>query len=170
MRRSKLASKLKIGVSFLIQKENFIELADFVRVARGLNVDSIVIKHDIYGEQFTTAELEQISSDIAKLDGPNLEIREDLKYDFKSIKCFVPYFKVSMNPYGDLFSCCLGSQPGEINGYKLGSIKGDGNLETIWIKSKKIRTDIIKNGVSCKNCNYTDYKLNLIMGAKCQSI
>jgi len=164
-------SKLKVGVTFLIQPLNYTEVVDFVRLAEALHVDSIVIKQDVYKERaIDESELERINGELSRLKVSGLEIRDRMEYDFKGMRCFVPYFKIALNPSGDVFSCCLGSQPGEENGYKLGNLKSDGSLANIWKSSHGVRQGLMTNGVKCKNCNYTDYRINNMMRSQNASI
>jgi len=103
----------------------------------------------------------------AKLQhGDKVEIRPELP-DFQTgLPCIVPYFKSAINPYGELYSCCLGAQPKEVNGYKLGNVadnirKGKTNpLETVWKESRDIRLSMLKK-VACTSCNFTDRNINL---------
>jgi radical SAM protein with 4Fe4S-binding SPASM domain len=162
--KSERSSSLSIGVSFLLNEKNYLEIEAFCKYMLKLPIDAVIIKYDIRGiPNIPKEKFIEIESNLKKINDPRLEIRERLPLnDVKGMKCFVPYFKVAVNPYGDLYSCCLGSQPGERNGYFLGNLRNK-NLKEIWECSKNLIQSLGRDGVSCTNCNYTDYRINKIM-------
>ncbi|MBD3361222.1 radical SAM protein [Candidatus Woesearchaeota archaeon] len=153
-------STLNIGTTFLISAKNYGELVEFCKSMLDSGFDSVIVKHDIYGIQnIPSEELHSIGKQILKMDDSRIELREVVDPKVRGIKCYTPHFKVSLNPYGEVFSCCLGSQPMEKNGYLLGNIH-DHNLQDVWRSSKQIRIKMKSRGVVCNACNYTDYKIN----------
>jgi len=162
--KSEKSSSLSIGVSFLLNEKNYSEIEEFCKYILKLPIDAVVIKYNIYGlpnipkEKFT-----DIETSLKKINDSRIEIRERLPLDdIKGMKCFVPYFKVAINTYGDLYSCCLGSQLGKRNGYFLGNLHNK-NLKDTWESAKQLIQSLGRNGVSCTHCNYTDYRINKIM-------
>ncbi len=154
-------SKTSVGVTFLVNSHNYREIGDFSRYMTELGVDAIIIKHDIYdGHNIPEESIEEAKNVVLGIDNPRIHFREPLDMKIKGIRCFVPYFKTAFNPYGDLYSCCLGSQPGEKNGYLLGNFHSK-TIRRIWEDSRELRKKIRSEGVNCINCNYTDYKINL---------
>jgi len=151
-------SELKIGVSFIVSELNINELLDFCNEMNLIDVDTIIVKYDIY-DQTPFSDHIRSNVDKAKKISDKVESRVDEKIAPFGLSCFVPYFKVSFNPYGELFSCCLGSQPGEKNGYFLGNLHNQ-SLREIWKASRDLRQKLIMEGVQCVNCNYTDHKIN----------
>jgi radical SAM protein with 4Fe4S-binding SPASM domain len=53
------------------------------------------------------------------------------------------YFKIALDPYGQVYSCCLASQPNETNGYLFSNIKNE-KLSDIWEKEKDYFRNPIK--------------------------
>jgi len=159
-------SALNVGTTFLISDKNYGELVEFCRYMLDSGLDSVIVKHDIYVTQrVPSKELQDISKQISDMNDSRMEIREVVEPKVRGIKCYTPHFKVSLNPYGEVFSCCLGSQPGERNGYLLGNLHKNSFTE-IWEASKPIRVKMKSEGVFCSNCNYTDYTINKKIGSK----
>ncbi|MEM2661608.1 MAG: radical SAM protein [Nitrososphaeria archaeon] len=162
--KSERSSSLSIGVSFLLNEKNYLEVEDFCKYMLKLPIDAVVIKYNIYGlPNISKEKLNNIETSLKKLNDPRIEIRERLPLNkIRGMKCFIPYFKVAINPYGDLYSCCLGAQLGERNGYFLGNLHNK-SFKDIWESAKSLIQNLGKNGVSCTCCNYTDYRINKTM-------
>ncbi|MFW5794732.1 MAG: radical SAM protein [Candidatus Woesearchaeota archaeon] len=159
-------SSLNIGTTFLISDKNYGELVEFCRSMLERDLDSIIVKHDIYGIQRVPSEESQfISEQVSDMDDSRIELREVVDPKVKGIKCYMPHFKVSLNPYGEVYSCCLGSQPTEKNGYLLGNLHKN-SFREIWESSKPIRVKMKSEGVFCSDCNHTDYIINKKIGNK----
>lgn len=157
-------SLLNIGTTFLINNKNYKEVLGFCRYMLDAGLDSVIVKHDIYGVQnIPSQELQSIKKLILEMNNPRIEIREALNLKVKGMKCYMPHFKVSLNPYGEVFSCCLGSQPTERNGYLLGNLHKN-SFQEIWEASKPIRVKMKSEGVVCSDCNHTDYIINCKIG------
>lgn len=158
------SSSISIGTSFLINKKNYSEAEEFCKHMLNLNIDAIIIKYDIYGTHGIPEEkLNEIEAKIRKIDDPRIELRERISLnDVKGTKCFIPYFKVAINPYGDLYSCCLGSSTRGRNGYFLGNLH-DNSFKGIWDSTKPVIRGLARNGVACSFCNYTDFQINKVM-------
>ena len=155
--------ELKIGTTFLVNKENYQEAVDFCERMLQLGIDEIIIKHDIYSiHKISKQKLEELLDKLELIQDSRLNIRRQTSMEMNELRCFTPYFKISLNPYGDVYSCCLASQPGETNGYKLGNIKKK-NIAEVWETSQELRLAIRTKGVHCNYCNYTDYLLNKLM-------
>jgi MoaA/NifB/PqqE/SkfB family radical SAM enzyme len=159
-KRNAGTSNLNIGVSFLISEYNYSEVEEFCLNFLRLGIDAIVIKHDIYDIYTTSgAKWDEIRERLSKIDDVRLEIRPRLRSEILGHPCIIPYVQVVANPYGDIFSCPLGSQPGEKNGYCLGNIKRQ-TLLNLWQGSRAIRQNLRVRGVSCTRCNSTDAEIN----------
>ena len=157
-------STLNIGTTFLINDKNYGEVTDFCKYMLNSGLDSVIIKHDIYATKIVSSEkLNKIKDKILKINDSRIEFREKINPLVRGIKCYIPYFKIAINPYGEIFSCCLGSQPIEKNGYLLGNLHNE-TLQEIWMKSKPIRQRMKSQGVKCEDCNYTDYLINKKIG------
>jgi len=154
--------ELQIGATFLIGRLNYFELVAFCESMVKIGVDEIIVKHNIFNEREINPETMDKILDELEIIRSNIVVRRPIQIVLNNIKCYTPYFKIALNPYGDVYSCCLASQPGELNGYKLGNIK-DNNLADIWRLSKDLRHSLIEKGVHCNNCNYTDFLLNKSM-------
>lgn len=169
--RKQRGGNVDIGSTCIIGPDNAAQLTQFADLMLDqLGIDKVVFKHDIYGEfaadESSRAEINSQLKATKERYGDKVEIRSELP-DFKTgFPCVVPYFKSAINPYGELYSCCLGAQPKEVNGYKLGNIadnirEGKTNpLEIVWKESRATRLSMLKQ-VACTSCNFTDRNINL---------
>lgn len=158
--RDQRNTDLEVGTTFLINDTNKDEAVQFAEEMVERGVDEIIYKHDIYGLVTTDAEeLANLQSQLEGIDDDVVEVRPKLEMDVPGTRCFIPYFKTAITPYGDVFSCCLGTQPGEDAGYGLGNL-WEQSFEQIWSSSADIRYDMRTDGVDCSSCNHTDYKIN----------
>lgn len=161
---------LEIGTTCIIGEENAEELEEFADIMIGqIGVDHVIYKSDIYGNiKPDSEEATLVNQQLARAQekyGDKIDYRPDLGGFEPGKPCAVPYFKAVLNSYGELYSCCLGAQPGERNGYKFGDVKAEirnGNtdaLVTVWEQTSDIRSKMLKK-VGCMNCNFTDRKIN----------
>lgn len=161
---------VNIGATCIIGEVNARQLTEFANLMLGdISLDTIAYKADIYSEfKPNEASREEINNQLAQvkqLYGNRVEIRPILPPFQTGAPCVVPYFKPVINPYGELYSCCLGAQPRETNGVKLGNISeaifsGEQNpFAKVWTESKQIR-EKIKKRVSCTTCSFTDREIN----------
>lgn len=154
---------IKIGVTFLINKDNFHETRVFCEKMIGLGVDSIIIKTDVYGcYVISKDEVNKISVEVSELMSDKIEFRETNVAVPELMSCFISHFKIAINPFGEVYSCCLAAQPGNDNGFELGNVK-EKTLSEIWRESAKKRLSVKKVGIKCDFCNYTDYRLNKML-------
>lgn len=161
---------LEIGATCVIGEENAGELEELADLMIGqIGVDHVIYKSDIYGNIKPNSEeavlVDQQLARVKEKYASKIDYRPD-PGGFESGKpCVVPYFKAVLNPYGEFYSCCLGAQPGERNGYKFGDVKAEvrnGNtdaLATVWERTAGVRRKMIEK-VGCTNCNVTDRKIN----------
>lgn len=162
-------TNILIGASFITNSYNQEEIIQFADVLLGkIGIDKVIYKHDMYGKYIPDSRkggVEESLSIVKSNWGDAVEIRTQLEVFNTSLPCIIPYFKVAINPYGDLFSCCLGAQPKETNGYFLGNLANDLNrsntnaFENVWKGSWKTRQTMLE-GIKCKDCNYTDRLIN----------
>ena len=165
--KSHLGYGPQIGASLTIQEENIDEVYLFIEtMLLDYAVDSVIIKNDIYESTLEHIEksfdfsdkLNELKSKLHSTQ--NIELRQPLKDEnVGRIPCFVPYFKVAINPYGDVFTCCLGAQPEDQGGYLLGNLLHS-SFESIWKKSYSSRINLQRNLHDCQSCNYNDHKIN----------
>lgn len=161
--KEKTGSKLKIGVTFLVNYVNYHETVDFCEEMLRLVVDEIIIKHDVYSmHQIPKERLERVLDELEIINDNRINIRRPIIMELNGLGCFVPYFKIALSPYGDVYSCCLAAQPGETNGCALGNIKND-SFVNIWEQSRDLRFVLRTKGTACAYCNYTDYRLNRLI-------
>lgn len=153
-------AELEIGTTFLINDINKDEAVTFAEEMLERGVDEIIYKHDIYNLVTTDeCELDRLQRSLKSIDTDRIKVRSKLSMDVPGTQCFVPYFKTAITPYGDVYSCCLGTQPGEDAGYGLGNLWEE-NFEEIWKSSANLRENMRTEGVGCNSCNHTDYKIN----------
>lgn len=154
---------IKIGATFLINQDNYHETKMFCEKMLGLGVDSVIIKTDVYGYYIINKdEADRISAEINELMNDKIEFRETDVVTPELMGCFIPHFKIAIDPFGKVHSCCLAAQPGNDNGFELGNIR-EKSLGEIWKESKEKRLTVKKVGIKCAFCNYTDYKLNKLL-------
>jgi MoaA/NifB/PqqE/SkfB family radical SAM enzyme len=160
--RAQLRRTVKVACTFLISEPNLPEIETFSEVMiEGIGVDTVVYKSDIYGR--VTSQDPLVGERLSRLRdkyGHRVEIRTELRDGPAAGPCIVPYLKVAFDPYGGLYSCCLGAQPGETNGLGFGSLRAAGSFQRLWDSAASKRTAMRTTGVSCKDCNHTDRALN----------
>jgi hypothetical protein len=162
--RETRAPALRVGTTFVVHAENQGETLDFARRMLELRVDTVVFKFDIDPQRRLSAErYARALEGVRALEDRRIEVRPYEPPEPRGLSCFVPFFKAAFNPYGELFSCCLGSQPGETNGLRLGSLRGS-SFARLWEDSRPVREQL-QRGVSCTTCNATDAMLNRLMRA-----
>lgn len=160
IKRDAEAAPLSIGVTFLVNRDNYQETVLFCHALLKFQIDALVIKHDIYGvNALTSVEWDHLLTGLSEIDDRRLDIRKPMTNDAKGNPCIIPSFQIVCNPYGDVYSCPLGSQPGETNGYLLGNLRNQSLLE-VWDQSAPLREKIRQHGVHCAFCNSTDLALN----------
>jgi MoaA/NifB/PqqE/SkfB family radical SAM enzyme len=151
---------LKVGVTFLLNEINYEEAINFCNEMLSLNVDSIIIKDDVYNKIKVPDSIKDlISTTIGKMSDNKIEFRESKNYPISRTKCFMPYFKVAVDTFGIVHSCCLAAQPDSKEGFILGNIRKD-SLAEIWKNSHEKRFLARTHGVNCNFCNFTDLNLN----------
>lgn len=150
----------KIGVTYLLNKFNYQEIFDFCKKMLKLKVDSIIIKDDVYEKFKINDDLsEKIMSKIEKIKSNRIEFRKPKCSRINETKCFMPYFKIAIDTFGMVYSCCLAAQPGSKEGFVLGDVMQK-SLSEIWEESSERRFIARTCGVNCNFCNYTDSNLN----------
>lgn len=158
--RTARRADLSVGVSFLVSKHNAEDLVPFCASVLALGVDAVVIKHDIYGlHNLPHDEWVALRGRLLDLHDSRIDVRDEINRLRVKGPCYAPHFMVVLNPYGDVYSCALGSQPGEENGYLLGNLR-NGTLEQVWQSSNHIRAKMRTAAVRCTSCNHTDIEIN----------
>jgi MoaA/NifB/PqqE/SkfB family radical SAM enzyme len=160
--RHRLRGGSRVAATFLLSDVNLPELESFAKVLiEDIGVDSVVYKWDIYGRITTSdSSVQQRLRQIKEVYGTRVEIRGEIPDGPVAGPCVVPYVKVAFNPYGELYSCCLASQPGETNGSRLGSLRAAGAFHRLWTSATSERRSMRTRGVSCRDCNHTDRAIN----------
>lgn len=163
--RETRAPALRVGTTFIVNPDNQSEALGFAQRMLELQVDAIVFKTDIDSRRRIAPEAyARALEEVRALGHPRIEVRPYANPEPQGLPCFVPFFKVAFNPYGELFSCCLGSQPGETNGLRLGSLR-DTTFAQLWSHSRSLRQQL-QRGAACTRCNATDAQLNRLMIAE----
>jgi hypothetical protein len=167
--RNTRGTDLQIGATFIVNSHNQDQIQDFASVLIGqIGIDKIIYKYDIYGQYVPHGDISVVIDSLKQakqLWGMKIDVRNILDEFIPGPPCIVPYFKSVVNPYGDVYSCCLGAQPGEVNGYFLGNISesltqhGKNGFAMVWKNSKLVRDEMLK-GVKCVDCNFTDREIN----------
>ena len=157
-KKTAMQSSTLIATTFIVTNDNHAEAVDYLELATSLGVDRIIYKPNIYGNSTEVCAMLQCLDSIYHARR-QIEVRKCMDILPAGNPCYIPYFKVAVDPFGIMHSCCLGSQPRDENGYRLGSLK-DASLKDIWDASAAIRRSMRIAGVNCRKCNYTDYLIN----------
>lgn len=157
----------QIGASLTIHESNIAEVIPFAKSMFDKGIDAVIIKKDVYFHGENVEELNNISEQIELFKSSisscqNLDLRNEEIIDPRGLPCYIPYFKVAVNPSGKVFSCCLGAQPGNQSGYLLGDLRYDA-FQDVWQTSRSIRRQLVDGAVKCQICNYTDNRINRTM-------
>lgn len=169
---------VKIGISQILQPDNYDEMAAFVNLGRHLKVDSVHFRLEAMGmvRDFTTYEKEAIRTEIVELtqnkDSVELDIRGMAEGEFESRSsqflprlrrptlCRAGLLKRGLNPYGALYYCEFSSHPRfqtDSKHLRLGSVKEE-SLGDI------LRRHIFKYPPTCPLCQAHEYGLNITLG------
>ncbi len=160
------SSALRVGVALLLTEYNYGEAEDFCTLMLGLGVDSVTVRHDVYARNAVPqARFEQLRERLLARSDPRITVRAAPKPEIiAGTICYTPFFEVSVNPYGDVYSCCLSAQPKSEVGYLLGNLHGK-RFGDVWQESAGIRLKMRTTGVGCKICTPADYESNKSMAA-----
>lgn len=156
-------SSLAVGCTFIISDKNYSEIEEFAEhMIDNVGIDNVMFKYDIYGDcvadPLQKDYIEQSLTTVSERYQSRVTVREQVDIEPNGKPCITPYTKIAVDSRGDVYSCCLGAQPGEENGYKFGSIQTD-SLSEVWRNSTSIRSRML-GGVACRDCNHTDHELN----------
>jgi MoaA/NifB/PqqE/SkfB family radical SAM enzyme len=161
--RESSAGRVRLACTFLISDVNQHEIESFARtMLEDVGVDTVVYKQDIYGRiAADDPAVRHRLDELSRVYGDRVEARDEQLDEPIGGPCVVSYSKVAFNPYGELYSCCLGSQPGERNGLRFGSLRDFGGFRQLWAASAATRSSMVHEGVSCQDCNHTDRLINI---------
>lgn len=156
---------LIIGVTFMVNEHNHNEFSAFASaMLDGVGVDKVVLKYDIYEDSAAQDDRNSINPETLEslkvTYGDRIEIRKRIPM-LNGTPCVVPYFKVAINPYGQVYSCCLGAQPKGKNGYLLEKLDFNyvSPFQFLWQESKGVRAKMVAS-TRCQYCNHTDKQIN----------
>jgi len=163
-----------VGATFVIQTANYEEVIPFIEyMIDDLMVDDVIIKLDVNDpKSYSSENLDRLSRRINSMASTRsldqrIEFRRSGEIYPHNLPCFIPHFKIAVNPIGQVYSCCLAAQPSELAGHILGDLRLN-TLQEIWMLSKNTRELLKKGLVSCRKCNYTDYLLNQLLAEQLQ--
>ena len=158
--RARLGTGPEMAASFLLSEANAGEMVGFCELMHALGVDAVLIKHDIYGSDATESAQfrESLASLHARFPG-FVEARENVFAGWTAHRCFAPHMMTVIDPYGDVFSCALASQPGDPNGFAFGNLR-ENSFASIWADSAPVRSAMRSRGTKCANCNHSDILAN----------
>lgn len=166
--RRRAGGQVRLACTFLVSDANLSEIESFAEsLLEDVGVDVVVFKWDIYGPAAALQDpsLRARFRQLDKRFGAAVEVRGDRPTTPVAGPCVVPHFKVAFDPYGGLHSCCLGAQPGEVNGVELGSLRMAGSFGALWSSSAPMRLGMRTRGVGCRDCNHTDAAINRVFRA-----
>lgn len=162
------SQKAKIFVAFLVINDNFREVKDATDMWKEIGIDSFDIRVDMREKEcwFTQKEeneLERMMEEIRvqrekgiyepmKVSGERHAARRHMKLPEK---CFIPFKKPAVDPWGVVYTCCYGAHPSlQHHKYELGNL----HEETLGEILKRLHHDGIIPLPHCGQC--TDWELN----------
>jgi radical SAM protein with 4Fe4S-binding SPASM domain len=158
--RKRIGRGPEIAASFLVSKANAGELSVFCELMHSIGVDAVLIKHDIYVSEAGDSDRLKECVELLRNKFPGfVEARENVFASWSAHRCFAPHLMTVINPYGEVFSCALASQPGDRNGYSLGNVR-DESFASVWVKSAPLRSTMRSQGTHCSSCNHSDILTN----------
>ncbi|WP_461255281.1 radical SAM protein [Treponema sp. R80B11-R83G3] len=172
-------NKIKIGLSFLLMPENKDEIFQFIEYWQDQGIDFIDIAKNVLEDSKSTEsildvnEWEYLVKNISEkkyknhngeeLLGPNrYKIQTKMK---KSKVCYAFLKKIVIDPYGDVWTCCLQAHPGyQRHNLYLGNIKEESILHIIQ-KWERIFTpgDKMIEIEHCADCTDWEFNFNVVM-------
>jgi len=172
-------NEIQIGLSFLLMPENKNELEQFIEYWKDEGIDFIDIARNVLEDNKSTEskieidEWEKLVKNILEknyinhngeeLVGPNrYKIQTKIK---KSKVCYAFLKKIVIDPYGDVWTCCLQAHPGyQRHNLFLGNIKEESILHIIQ-KWERIFSpgDKIIEIEHCADCTDWEYNFNVAM-------
>jgi MoaA/NifB/PqqE/SkfB family radical SAM enzyme len=178
-RKDKKKEPLQIGLSFLLMPENTGELQQFIEYWQEEGIDFIDVTKNVLEERIATKSILTIPEwdDIVKnllsknyknKNGENLlginryKMRQKLK---KSKVCYSFLKKIVIDPYGDVWACCLQAHPGyQRHNLHLGNIKEESIIYIIqkWERIFSAGDKIIEIE-HCTDCTDWEYNFNVTM-------
>lgn len=159
--KKKTNSSLRVVTAFVINPENYLEVKQFCQGMLNLGVDGVVVRYDVRGTaNLPDGAISRIDRALSEVRDSRLQVKTRVtKIGLPGMKCYIPYLEAVFNSYGDLYSCCLGAQPLQENGYYLGSLK-NASFKELWTAALPKIQNLHIEGVSCTNCGDADYRLN----------
>jgi radical SAM protein with 4Fe4S-binding SPASM domain len=161
-----LGKKTRIGLSFMLQKENIEDLEFFSFLSKNLGVDYIQFKLAFcYENGFDISKTKRdIENCRKKFATDKFSIFSDLQVTEKREKrCFIPYFIPVIGPDGNVYTCCENSYRED---YSYGNIR-ENSLSDIWFgQKKKDVTDGI-NASKCEVCSRHNWRINNFVNKEC---
>lgn len=166
MRRGALGTDCMIGLGFVVQKENWHELLDFVKLAYMLGVDNVRISglftpegdayHDEHREAAMALEQEAVAEfddSYFKVHGRFAEKVADLQAPPDYSTCHYQQLTTYMGGDGSLYRCCVTSynRLGMI-----GNVTAAGGLKALWDSAGKQARISNFNARACAYCQFTD--------------
>lgn len=163
-----LSKKAKIFIAFLVIGDNFLELKEAIDVWKEVGIDSFDIRVDMREKErwFTKKQekdLEKIMKEIRvqrekgfynpmKVTGERHEARHQIKLPER---CFIPFKKPTVDPWGVVYACCYGAHPSlQHHKYELGNL----HKETLKEMLERLHNNRIIPLPHCAQCS--DWELN----------
>ena len=173
---------LKIQLSYVIQRNNYNKIVDFVNLAKKLKVDSICLgslvhlKEDIYNRvKLNQKQFQDLQKELknAKILADKLKLNHNLnqKFDIRFITnpvypCYTTYFSLFIKSNGDVFPCCISIADKNL---KIGNIYKE-SLKKIWLgeKFQKMRNILKKESKPyvCQRCVGENFNKKIYKYAK----
>jgi len=172
-------SDIRIGLSFLLMPENKDELfqfidywqsegIDFIDIARNILEDSKSTNSIIFPDEWEAIAKELSSNNYKNKNGKELLAVNRFKIQKKITKskvCYAFLKKIVIDPYGDVWTCCLQAHPGyQRHNLYLGNIKEESIIYIIQ-KWERIFSpgDKMIEIEHCADCTDWEYNFNVAL-------
>jgi MoaA/NifB/PqqE/SkfB family radical SAM enzyme len=161
-------SACSIGISFVISPDNIRDVSAILQLAEGLGLDFVDFRSDILGgceQDHSIAScfrnLKGYSGN-THIDFERSQARDEL---LKPEACYAPLRRVVVNPWGEVYACCITAQSTSKPGAVLGEIETGSDLSGI-LKQITKRVPILPY---CDICSDRDYMFNAFMNQRLEA-
>jgi MoaA/NifB/PqqE/SkfB family radical SAM enzyme len=161
------SDRCQVYLAFLATRQNFLEIEAALEYWKERGLDSFDIRNDMTGQEgsFTSREEGALRTLMTRIREKKdrggyepMEVTAERQKSKREIvlpqKCYIPFKKPAVDPWGDVFSCCYGAHPAlQHHQYHLGTFPEESLGD---ILSRMHRDEIIPRP-HCAQC--TDWEL-----------
>jgi len=153
----------KVGIGFIALRENIGELTEAVRFWQVMGVDFFDLRFDVISRVGKSREVlravKQFEKDVdsGRFEPLKISIGSDVygKTRFAS-RCYAPFDKITVDPFGIVWCCCLLSQPSYRTSWaRVGDLESQSLLEIVKLVKERFPRQ------HCRYCTSWEAKYNL---------